>query len=205
MQEVENTMEDLNTSSNKISEIITMIDGIAFQTNILALNASVEAARAGEHGRGFAVVAEEVRKLASRSSEAANEIRELIDTSVKGTQAGSALVHETSVTIKKLLESITQVSDVVAEITASSREQSAGISQINKAVAELDTVTQENASMVQHFSHVATTMDEHASDLNSRRWWMLHPDRITMTGKSWVMARSRYLNSTTRQRLCVLK
>lgn len=167
MQEVENTMEDLNTSSNKISEIITMIDGIAFQTNILALNASVEAARAGEHGRGFAVVAEEVRKLASRSSEAANEIRELIDTSVKGTQAGSTLVHETSVTIKKLLESITQVSDVVAEITASSREQSAGISQINTAVAELDTVTQENASMVQHFSHIATTMNQDASDLQT--------------------------------------
>ena len=165
MQQVEATMRELNASSSKISDIITMIDGIAFQTNILALNASVEAARAGEHGRGFAVVAEEVRKLASRSSTAANEIRELIDESVKGTHKGSELVGHTGEKMQHIFISITQLSDIVAEMTASSREQSAGITQINSAVAELDTVTQQNSSMVQHFSHIAAAMDDHSSSL----------------------------------------
>jgi len=167
MQKVEATMDELNASSQKISEIIKIIDGIAFQTNILALNASVEAARAGEHGRGFAVVAEEVRNLASRSSNAAHDIHDLINTSVKGTQAGSKLVNESSKTMDEIYQSITKVSDVIAEITASIREQSTGISQINTAVNELDTVTQENASMVQHFSHIAGNMLNHANDLQA--------------------------------------
>ncbi len=166
MGQVERTMDDINTSASEISEIITMIDALAFQTNILALNASVEAARAGEHGRGFAVVAEEVRTLANRSSEASRQIRGLIDTSLSHTDSGSKLVRSTAHTMKDIVESVTRVTDVIAEISAGTKEQSTGIGQINTAVAEMDTMTQQNAAMVQQSTSAASEMREHAQHLN---------------------------------------
>lgn len=167
MDEVEQTMEDLSSSASRISEIIVMIDGIAFQTNILALNASVEAARAGEHGRGFAVVASEVRNLASRSAEASSEIRSLIDTAVTHTQTGSDTVKRTGDIIREIVGSVTQVTDVIAEISAGAKEQSAGIGQVNTAVAEMDTMTQQNASMVQQSSSTAESMRDQAGRLSN--------------------------------------
>ncbi|MCI0510551.1 methyl-accepting chemotaxis sensory transducer with Cache sensor [Chromohalobacter marismortui] len=166
MSQVERTMNDINASAAKIGEIITMIDSIAFQTNILALNASVEAARAGEHGRGFAVVAEEVRTLASRSSEASREIRELIDTSVTYTRSGTELVRNAGETMQEIVTSVARVTDVIGEISAGAREQSSGISQVNVAVTEMDTMTQQNAAMVQHSSASADAMRAHAQRLS---------------------------------------
>jgi len=166
MGQVETTMQDINTSATRISEIITMIDAIAFQTNILALNASVEAARAGEHGRGFAVVAQEVRTLASRSSDASREIRGLIDTSVKHTQSGAELVRNAGSTMREIVASVAKVTDVIGEITAGAKEQSAGIGQINTAVAEMDTMTQQNAAMVQESTTATADMRRHAEHLS---------------------------------------
>lgn len=166
MQRVEVTMADIAKSGNQIGDIITLIDGIAFQTNILALNASVEAARAGEHGRGFAVVASEVRTLASRSADAAKEIRALIDESSAHTEAGTELVAGASEKISKIVESVTSMTDVIAEISAGANEQSSGISQINTAVSEMDNVTQQNAAMVQQTSSAAIDMRQHAAQLN---------------------------------------
>lgn len=166
MDKVEITMRDINDSATRIGEIITMIDAIAFQTNILALNASVEAARAGEHGRGFAVVAQEVRTLASRSSEASSEIRALIDTSVKHTQSGAELVNTANGTMHDIAASVQRVTDVIGEITAGTKEQSAGIGQINTAVAEMDTMTQQNATMVQESTTAAADMRRHAEHLS---------------------------------------
>ncbi|WP_250080549.1 methyl-accepting chemotaxis protein [Halomonas llamarensis] len=166
MERVESTMGTINDSATRIGDIITMIDSIAFQTNILALNASVEAARAGEHGRGFAVVAEEVRKLASRSSEASSEIRELIDGSMKHTREGTELVREAGATMQDIMESVTRVTDVIAEISAGAREQSAGIGEINTAVAEMDSMTQQNSSMVQDNSSAAQSLREGAEHLS---------------------------------------
>ncbi|MFY0989109.1 methyl-accepting chemotaxis protein [Halomonas sp. C05BenzN] len=166
MQGVERTMTDIDTSAGRISEIITLIDGIAFQTNILALNASVEAARAGEHGRGFAVVAQEVRTLASRSGDAAREIRELIDASVAHTREGSEIVQRAGATMQEIVTSVARVTDVIAEISAGAREQNSGIGQINTAVAEMDTMTQQNAAMVQQSSTAASDMRRHAERLN---------------------------------------
>jgi methyl-accepting chemotaxis protein len=166
MGQVETTMQDINDSATRISEIITMIDSIAFQTNILALNASVEAARAGEHGRGFAVVAQEVRTLASRSSDASREIRGLIDTSVKHTQSGAELVRNAGSTMREIVASVAKVTDVIGEITAGAKEQSAGIGQINTAVAEMDTMTQQNATMVQESTTAAADMRRHAEHLS---------------------------------------
>jgi methyl-accepting chemotaxis protein len=166
MQRVEHTMGEINQSATQIGDIITLIDAIAFQTNILALNASVEAARAGEHGRGFAVVAEEVRKLASRSSDAASEIRQLIDSSMERTQEGTTLVQEAGTTMQEIVDSVTRVTDVIAEISAGAREQRAGISEINSAVAEMDSMTQQNSSMVQESASSAQQLRAGAEHLS---------------------------------------
>ncbi len=145
MQGVQKTMGSISESSSQIGEIVTMIESIAFQTNILALNASVEAARAGEHGRGFAVVAQEVRILASRTSEASKSISELISTSSERTLSGVSQVKAASDTLHSMMQSIERVADVVAEISAGAKEQSVGIGQVNDAVNELDSMTQHNA------------------------------------------------------------
>ncbi|GAA3539792.1 methyl-accepting chemotaxis protein [Zobellella aerophila] len=166
MHKVETTMDDINHSAGQISDIISLIDGIAFQTNILALNASVEAARAGEHGRGFAVVAQEVRALSGRSAEAAKEIRTLIDTSVNHVRAGTSLMRSAGTTMQDIVDSVSKVTDVIGEISAGTREQSAGIGQINQAVAEMDSMTQQNAGMVQQISRAAADMRHHAERLN---------------------------------------
>lgn len=166
MEKVSSTMDDIAGSGVKIGEIITMIDSIAFQTNILALNAAVEAARAGEHGRGFAVVASEVRTLASRSSDASKEIRTLIDQSTAHTKSGTVLVAGASEKISAILDGVNRMSEVMAEISAGAVEQSAGIGQINTAVSELDSMTQQNASMVQQTSSAAAGMRQHAAKLN---------------------------------------
>lgn len=167
MRQVESTMDEISASASQINEIISLIDGIAFQTNILALNASVEAARAGEHGRGFAVVAQEVRTLASRSSDASRDIRELIDTSVARTQSGSSLVKSTGRTMQEIVESIERITDVIGEISAGAREQSQGIGQVNTAVTELDNMTQHNASLVEESSSAADEMREQVERLNA--------------------------------------
>ncbi|GAB2789195.1 methyl-accepting chemotaxis protein [Halomonas shantousis] len=165
MGSVVSTMEDINTSSRQIAEIITVMDSIAFQTNLLALNASVEAARAGEQGRGFAVVAGEVRNLASRSTQAAQEIKGLIDASVSKTLTGTELVKNAGTTVSEIVDSITRVSDVIGEISAASREQSAGIGQVNVAVSELDRMTQQNAALVEESSSAAEQLNEQAQRL----------------------------------------
>ncbi|HEY2025049.1 methyl-accepting chemotaxis protein, partial [Paraburkholderia sp.] len=147
--QVVGTMGDINQSSAKIADIISIIEGIAFQTNILALNAAVEAARAGEEGRGFAVVAGEVRSLAQRSSAAAKEIKELIDTSVERVQSGSALVDEAGRTMTEIISAVQRVTDIMGEIAAASEEQSGGIDQVARAVTQMDEVTQQNAALVE--------------------------------------------------------
>ncbi|MGY4877031.1 methyl-accepting chemotaxis protein [Vreelandella aquamarina] len=159
-------MSAISTSASNISEITGLIDSIAFQTNILALNASVEAARAGEQGRGFAVVASEVRKLAGRASDAAKNIHELVDNSVRLTQEGSVLLEQVVANMRTIQTSVTQVSDVIGEITAGTREQSTGISEVNVAVTEMDTMTQQNATMVSKSSILASGMHDAAQDLD---------------------------------------
>ena len=159
------TMGEINNSAKKIVDIIGVIDGIAFQTNILALNAAVEAARAGEQGRGFAVVASEVRNLAQRSSSAAKEIKQLIGTSVEKVNEGSKLVNEAGNTMNDVVSSIQLVTDIMAEITAASQEQSQGIDQINRAITEMDDVTQQNAALVEEATAAAISMQGQASNL----------------------------------------
>jgi methyl-accepting chemotaxis protein len=165
VEKVVSTMTSIDTSSKKIVEIISVIDGIAFQTNILALNAAVEAARAGEHGRGFAVVASEVRSLAQRSAVAAKEIKVLIDDSVTQVGAGSKMVVEAGQTINEVVNSIKHVTDIVAEISSSSKEQSDGIEQINQAITQMDQVTQENAALVEQSAAAAQAMQQQAGRL----------------------------------------
>ncbi len=165
VDQVVQTMTAINASSQKIVDIISVIDGIAFQTNILALNAAVEAARAGEQGRGFAVVASEVRSLAQRSATAAKEIKVLITDSVEQVKAGEQTVSDAGTTIRSVVESVRRVSDVVAEISAASREQSQGINQTNDAVAHMDQATQQNAALVEEAAAGAQSLQEQASRL----------------------------------------
>ena len=165
VSQVVSTMRDINDSSRKISDIIGVIDGIAFQTNILALNAAVEAARAGEQGRGFAVVAGEVRSLAQRSAEAAKEIKSLINASVERVEQGSALVDRAGSTMDEIVRSIQQVSDIVGEISATSQEQNAGVSQVSEAVSNMDQATQQNAALVEESAAAAASLRQQADSL----------------------------------------
>ena len=162
MGHVVTTMALISESSRKIADIISVIDGIAFQTNILALNAAVEAARAGEQGRGFAVVAAEVRSLAGRSAAAAKEIKSLIDDSVSKVESGSRLVSDAGATMQDVVQQVERVNQLITEITAASREQALGIGQVGQAVSQLDEMTQQNAAMVEQSSAAANSMSEQA-------------------------------------------
>jgi methyl-accepting chemotaxis protein len=159
------TMADINTSSKKIADIISVIDGIAFQTNILALNAAVEAARAGEQGRGFAVVAAEVRSLAQRSATAAKEIKQLIGDSVDKVADGTQLVQQAGETMDEIVMAVKMVTDIVNEIAAASQEQSAGIDQVNNAITNMDDVTQQNAALVEEAAAAAASLEAKAQEL----------------------------------------
>ena len=166
VSQVVGTMGAINASSKKIVDIISVIDGIAFQTNILALNAAVEAARAGEQGRGFAVVAAEVRNLAHRSAAAAKEITTLIGDSVVQVETGSRLVEQAGSTMDEVVASVRRVTDIMAEISAASREQSAGIAQVNQAIAQMDQVTQQNAALVEEAAAAAESLQDQAGHLS---------------------------------------
>lgn len=159
------TMRQINQSSSRISEIIGVIDGIAFQTNILALNAAVEAARAGEEGRGFAVVASEVRSLAGRSAQAAKEIKGLIEASVENVARGSALVDRAGATMETVVDSVRRVTQIMGEISVANREQSTGVAQIAEAVTQMDQATQQNAALVEEMAAAAGALSAQASEL----------------------------------------
>jgi methyl-accepting chemotaxis protein len=165
VSEVVHTMASINDSSRKIVDIISVIDGIAFQTNILALNAAVEAARAGEQGRGFAVVATEVRSLAQRSSAAAKEVKQLIDNSVENVETGTRLVENAGRTMEQIVTSVQHVTDVMGEISSASHEQSLGIEEVHKAIALMDQVTQHNAALVEQASSAVATLQDQALNL----------------------------------------
>ncbi len=165
VNQVVDTMKGINESSRKISDIISVIDGIAFQTNILALNAAVEAARAGEQGRGFAVVASEVRSLAGRSADAAKEIKQLISTSVERVDQGTALVDQAGHTMEEVVSSIRRVTAIVGEISAASREQSEGVAQVGEAVTQMDQATQQNAALVEESAAAASGLRVQADQL----------------------------------------
>jgi methyl-accepting chemotaxis protein len=166
VSQVVQTMGSIDASSKKIGDIIGVIDGIAFQTNILALSAAVEAARAGEQGRGFAVVASEVRSLAQRSAQAAKEIKSLIGASVDKVESGSRLVADAGATMNEIVGSVQRVSDIIGEITAASSEQSDGIGQINGSVIQLDQMTQQNAALVEESAAAAESLKEQARRLS---------------------------------------
>jgi len=165
VEQVVSTMGSINDSSKKIVDIISVIDGIAFQTNILALNAAVEAARAGEQGRGFAVVASEVRSLAQRSASAAKEIKALIDDSVEKVDTGSKLVAQAGSTMSEVVSSVKRVTDIVGEISAASQEQSTGIGEVNQAITQMDEVTQQNAALVEEAAAAAQSLQDQAAKL----------------------------------------
>ena len=167
VNQVVTTMGDINASAQKISDIISVIDGIAFQTNILALNAAVEAARAGEQGRGFAVVASEVRNLAQRCAAAAKEIKELIGDAVEKTSLGSKLVDQAGVRMTEIVASIARVTEMMSSIADASREQTVGIEQVNEAITQMDQVTQQNAALVEEAAAAAESMQEQASAMVS--------------------------------------
>ncbi|CNE00275.1 methyl-accepting chemotaxis protein [Yersinia nurmii] len=187
VSDVVHTMADISASSKKIAEITTVINSIAFQTNILALNAAVEAARAGEQGRGFAVVASEVRNLAQRSAQAAKEIEGLITESVNRVTSGSAQVESAGNTMDEIVRSITNVTDLMGEIASASDEQSKGISQVGQAVAEMDSVTQQNAALVQEASRAAASLEDQAAKLNQAvAVFKLKDDKVTPAAKTRV-------------------
>jgi methyl-accepting chemotaxis protein len=163
--EVVDTMKGINDSSKKIADIISVIDGIAFQTNILALNAAVEAARAGEQGRGFAVVAGEVRSLAGRSAEAAKEIKGLIGTSVERVERGTALVDKAGATMTEVVSAIRRVTDIMGEISAASGEQSQGVARVGEAIEQMDQTTQQNAALVEQSAAAADSLKNQAGQL----------------------------------------
>jgi methyl-accepting chemotaxis protein len=163
--EVVTTMNDISASARQIADIIGVIDGIAFQTNILALNASVEAARAGEQGRGFSVVASEVRALAQRSAEAAKQIKTLIGTSVERVESGSRLVDEAGATMNEIVASVKRVTDVIAEITAAASEQSQGLGQVNTAMSQLELMTQQNAALVEQSAAASASLRDQSARL----------------------------------------
>jgi methyl-accepting chemotaxis protein len=165
VSQVVDTMKGINESSRKIADIISVIDGIAFQTNILALNAAVEAARAGEQGRGFAVVASEVRSLAGRSAEAAKEIKTLINASVERVEHGTNLVDQAGSTMTEVVTSIKRVTDIMGEISSASNEQAAGVQQVGEAVSQMDQVTQQNAALVEEMAAAASSLKSQANDL----------------------------------------
>jgi len=165
VSQVVTTMNEINQSSQKIGDIIGVIDGIAFQTNILALNAAVEAARAGEQGRGFAVVAAEVRSLAQRSAQAAKEIKVLIEASVGKVETGSRLVTEAGSTISEIVANAEKVSAFISDITTAAQEQSQGIGQVNAAVSQLDQMTQQNAALVEESAAAAESLKDQAGRL----------------------------------------
>jgi methyl-accepting chemotaxis protein len=163
--EVVSTMNEIHTSSRKISDIISVIDGIAFQTNILALNAAVEAARAGEQGRGFAVVASEVRSLAGRSAQAAKEIKDLISANVERVERGTPLVADAGRTMTDIVSSVGKVNATIADITTSASLQSEGINDINSAITALDQMTQQNSALVEQSAAAAESLSDQASRL----------------------------------------
>jgi methyl-accepting chemotaxis protein len=166
MHDVVARMAEINASSGKIGDIVSVIDGIAFQTNILALNAAVEAARAGEHGRGFAVVASEVRALAQRSSGAAREIKTLINDSTQKVDAGSKLVGEAGTTMQDILDSVNKVSGLMHDIARAGQAQSAGIGEVHQAIAQIDTVTQQNASLVEEVAAAAHSLKDQSARMS---------------------------------------
>jgi methyl-accepting chemotaxis protein len=165
--EVVDNMRELASGSKRMTDIIAVIEGIAFQTNILALNAAVEAARAGEEGRGFAVVAGEVRSLAQRSAMSAKEIKELIEASTARVDSGAALAERAGATMAEVTHAVQRVTDIMAQISSASHEQSAGIEQVNRAVAQMDEVTQQNAALVEQAAAAAGAMADQAEQLKS--------------------------------------
>jgi methyl-accepting chemotaxis protein len=185
VEQVVGTMRGINDASRKISDIISVIDGIAFQTNILALNAAVEAARAGEQGRGFAVVATEVRSLAQRSADAAKEIKALISSSVARVEEGTLLVDRAGHTMDEVVTSIRSVTDIMGDISSASQEQSLGVEQVGEAVRSLDETTQKNAALVEQIARSAQSLSAQANDL-------VRSVSVFRVGQGPALAASRY-------------